>query len=55
MLKMGLAQNKIREKHNISDDRVTVTFENPVDNYMFKVNNKDTTATAMASFWYLYC
>ena len=38
---MGVAQNKIREKHNISDDHVTVTFENPVDNHMFKVNNRD--------------
>ena len=24
-------------------------------NYMFKVNNKDTTRTPMASFWYLCC
>ena len=22
---------------------------------MFKVNNKDTSTTSMASFWYLYC
>ena len=22
---------------------------------MFKVSNKDTTTTPMASFWYLYC
>ena len=22
---------------------------------MFKVNNKDTRTTSMASFWYLYC
>ena len=22
---------------------------------MFKVNNKDTRATPVASFWYLYC
>ena len=27
----------------------------PAGNYMFKVNNKDTRTTLMASFWCLYC
>ena len=29
--------------------------DNPAGNYMFKVDNKDTRTTQMASFWYLYC
>ena len=54
--KLGLGRSvvtKLAQPAFICSKLTIETVEQGVN--MFKVNNKDTGTTPMASFWYLYC